>query len=198
MLHCGTTCCRVLHLEVAHCLIMLLLMSGMMLNLSFCHRRCKASCRAAPLPAGEGAAAACVAELLAAAVAHQTGTTVLEARQNIWLADSKGLVTRSRCVTPGYISECSQPCMQAFFCHKVRIIAYGSCVDLVPQGKVHLKLRTCLRFNHPRHTMWHMYFIHHAGVTAARWRTTSCPTATAAQQTAPTCSARYKPCGPPC
>ncbi|KAF6265971.1 hypothetical protein COO60DRAFT_1477166 [Scenedesmus sp. NREL 46B-D3] len=45
---------------------------------------------------GEGAAAACVAELLAAAVAHQTGTTVLEARQNIWLVDSKGLVTRSR------------------------------------------------------------------------------------------------------
>lgn len=46
--------------------------------------------------AGEGAAAACIAELLAAAVAHQTGTTVLEARQNIWLVDSKGLVTRSR------------------------------------------------------------------------------------------------------
>ncbi|WIA32021.1 hypothetical protein OEZ86_002874 [Tetradesmus obliquus] len=48
------------------------------------------------LLSGEGAAAACVAELLAAAVAHQTGTTVLEARQNIWLVDSKGLVTRSR------------------------------------------------------------------------------------------------------
>jgi malic enzyme len=49
--------------------------------------------------AGEGAASACIAELLAAAVAHQTGTTVLEARQNIWLVDSKGLVTRSRCAT---------------------------------------------------------------------------------------------------
>lgn len=45
---------------------------------------------------GEGASTACIAELLAAAVAHQTGTTVLEARQNIWLVDSKGLVTRSR------------------------------------------------------------------------------------------------------
>ncbi|KAF8071093.1 ME6 [Scenedesmus sp. PABB004] len=48
------------------------------------------------LLSGEGAAAACIAELLAAAVAHQTGTTVLEARQNIWLVDAKGLVTRSR------------------------------------------------------------------------------------------------------
>jgi malic enzyme len=47
---------------------------------------------------GEGAASACIAELLAAAIAHQTGTTVLEARQNIWLVDSKGLVTRSRYV----------------------------------------------------------------------------------------------------
>lgn len=45
---------------------------------------------------GEGAAPPCIAELLAAAIAHQTGTTVLEARQNIWLVDSKGLVTRSR------------------------------------------------------------------------------------------------------
>jgi hypothetical protein len=50
--------------------------------------------------AGEGAAGACIAELLAAAIAHQTGTTVLEARQNIWLVDSKGLVTRSRCGGP--------------------------------------------------------------------------------------------------
>lgn len=49
--------------------------------------------------AGEGAASPCIAELLAAAIAHQTGTTVLEARQNIWLVDSKGLVTRSRCGT---------------------------------------------------------------------------------------------------
>eukprot|EP00775_Hariotina_reticulata_P006129 gene6129-6368_t len=48
------------------------------------------------LLSGEGAASACIAELLAAAVAHQTGTTVLEARQNIWLVDAKGLVTRSR------------------------------------------------------------------------------------------------------
>eukprot|EP00878_Enallax_costatus_P014670 GHUV01015346.1.p1 GENE.GHUV01015346.1~~GHUV01015346.1.p1 ORF type:complete len:566 (+),score=140.92 GHUV01015346.1:81-1778(+) len=48
------------------------------------------------LLSGEGAATACIAELLAAAVANQTGTTVLEARQNIWLVDSKGLVTRSR------------------------------------------------------------------------------------------------------
>lgn len=45
---------------------------------------------------GEGPATSCIAELLAAAIAHQTGTTVLEARQNLWLVDSKGLVTRGR------------------------------------------------------------------------------------------------------
>ncbi|KAI8472774.1 MAG: NADP-dependent malic enzyme [Monoraphidium minutum] len=48
------------------------------------------------LISGDGATPSCIAELLAGAVAHQTGVTVLEARQNIWLVDSAGLVTRSR------------------------------------------------------------------------------------------------------
>ncbi|GBF99300.1 NADP-dependent malic enzyme [Raphidocelis subcapitata] len=46
--------------------------------------------------AGDGATTSCIAELLAAAVAQQTGATVLEARQNMWLVDSSGLVTRGR------------------------------------------------------------------------------------------------------
>lgn len=47
-------------------------------------------------PPGDGATTSCIAELLAAAVAQQTGVTVLEARQNMWLVDSSGLVTRGR------------------------------------------------------------------------------------------------------
>lgn len=39
---------------------------------------------------------ACVAELMAAAIAHQTGQTVLDARKRMWLVDSRGLVTRER------------------------------------------------------------------------------------------------------
>ena len=70
--------------------------------------------------AGEGAASPCIAELLAAAIAHQTGTTVLEARQNIWLVDSKGLVTRSRCGVVHWVlgalldrwgSKCTPQCL---------------------------------------------------------------------------------------
>jgi hypothetical protein len=51
--------------------------------------------RTTPTP-GDGATTSCIAELLAAAVAAQTGVTVLEARQNMWLFDSSGLVTRGR------------------------------------------------------------------------------------------------------
>lgn len=42
------------------------------------------------LLSGEGPQASCIAELLAAAVAQQSGCTVLDTRQRIWLVDSKG------------------------------------------------------------------------------------------------------------
>jgi len=45
---------------------------------------------------GEGAINACIAELIAAAIAQQTSQTVLDARKQIWMVDSKGLVTRER------------------------------------------------------------------------------------------------------
>lgn len=48
------------------------------------------------LLAGDGATTSCIAELLSTAVAQQTAVTVLEARQNMWLVDRDGLVTRSR------------------------------------------------------------------------------------------------------
>lgn len=45
---------------------------------------------------GEGPQTSCVAELIAVAMAQQTGQTVLDTRRNIWLVDSQGLVTRGR------------------------------------------------------------------------------------------------------
>jgi hypothetical protein len=48
------------------------------------------------LLSGEGPQATCIAELLAAAIASQTNQTVLDTRRRIWLADSRGLVTRER------------------------------------------------------------------------------------------------------
>ncbi len=39
---------------------------------------------------------ACIAELIAAAIAQQTSQNVLDARKKIWLVDNAGLVTRER------------------------------------------------------------------------------------------------------
>lgn len=39
---------------------------------------------------------ASAAELIAAAIATQTGQTVLDTRRKLWLVDSAGLVTRER------------------------------------------------------------------------------------------------------
>jgi len=48
------------------------------------------------LVSGEGAQAAAIAEMLAAYVAAQSKRSVPDVRENMWLLDSKGLVTRGR------------------------------------------------------------------------------------------------------
>jgi malate dehydrogenase (oxaloacetate-decarboxylating)(NADP+) len=43
-----------------------------------------------------GEAGTGIAELIASAIAHETGKTIEKAREQIWLVDSKGLVVLSR------------------------------------------------------------------------------------------------------
>ena len=46
--------------------------------------------------AGEGHQTACIAELISVAIAIETGQPPVDTRRQVWLVDSKGLVTRQR------------------------------------------------------------------------------------------------------
>jgi hypothetical protein len=143
-------------------------------------------------PTGDGATTSCIAELLAAAVAAQTGVTVLEARQNMWLVDAAGLVTRGRCA--GGLGDWG---MWARSPGAARARAAGPCC-LEPPPLPPTLTHARNRLRRPRHPPASPARVT-PGVTAARWRTTSCPTATPApRRTAPTCSAPCSSSSPPC
>ncbi|CAD7695703.1 unnamed protein product [Ostreobium quekettii] len=76
------------------------------------------------LLAGRGELVSATAEVIAMAVAGQTGKTLLEARENVWLLDSRGLVTRERGNT-GLIESFELP-----YCHSA-----PACPDLITAVK---------------------------------------------------------------
>eukprot|EP00803_Ostreobium_quekettii_P007370 evm.model.scf_89.7 EVM.evm.TU.scf_89.7 scf_89:27597-30512(+) len=76
------------------------------------------------LLAGRGELVAHTAEMIATAVAGRRGKTLLEARENVWLLDSRGLVTRER-GNSGFIEAFELP-----YCHNA-----PPCPDLITAVK---------------------------------------------------------------